>query len=105
MAIRAVHNGEAFLSPSMTKVVLEDYLTQPPNQAESRYDSLTLREKQVLRLAAEGKTTREMAELLYLSVKTVEKHRGSMMHKLQLQSLPDLIKFAIRKGLIEVDED
>jgi two-component system response regulator NreC len=105
MAIRAVHSGEAFLSPSVTKVVLEDYVTQPPNQTESRYDSLTLREKQVLRLAAEGKTTREMAELLHLSVKTVEKHRGSMMHKLQLQSLPDLIKFAIRKGLIEVDED
>ena len=103
-AIRAVYGGEAFLSPSVTRTVLEDYLTQPPSQAESRYDSLTLREKQVLRLAAEGKRTREMAELLHLSVKTVEKHRSSMMHKLQLQSLPELIKFAIRKGLIEVDE-
>lgn len=105
VAIRAVHQGEAFLSPSVTKAVLEDYLTQPPNHTQSRYDSLTLREKQVFRLAAEGKTTREMAELLHLSVKTVEKHRASMMHKLELQSLPELIKFAIRKGLIEVDED
>ena len=104
MAIRAVHSGEAFLAPSVTKAVLEDYLTHPPSQAESRYDSLTLREKQVFRLVAEGKTTREMAELLHLSVKTVEKHRSSMMHKLHLQSLPELIKFAIRKGLIEVDE-
>jgi DNA-binding NarL/FixJ family response regulator len=104
VAIRAVHQGEAFLSPSVTKAVLEDYLTQPPH-TQSRYDSLTLREKQVFRLAAEGKTTREMAELLHLSVKTVEKHRSSMMHKLELQSLPELIKFAIRKGLIEVDED
>jgi DNA-binding CsgD family transcriptional regulator len=88
----------------VTKAVLEDYLTQPPNQTQSRYDSLTLREKQVLRLAAEGKTTREMAELLHLSVKTIEKHRASMMRKLELQSLPELIKYAIRNGLIEVDE-
>jgi len=106
-AIRAVHRGEAYLSPSVTKAVLEDYLTQPPNHTKSRYDSLTLREKQVFRLAAEGKTTREMADLLHLSVKTIEKHRASMMHKLGLQSLPELIKFAIRKGLseVEIDED
>jgi two-component system response regulator NreC len=104
-AIRAVHQGEAYLSPRVTKAVLEDYLMQHANQAESRYDSLTLREKQCLRLAAEGKTTREMAEMLHLSVKTVEKHRASMMRKLELHSLPELIKYAIRKGLIEVDED
>jgi two-component system response regulator NreC len=103
-AIRAVHRGEAFLSPAVTKAVLEDYLTQRTEQAQPHSDSLTLREQEVLRLAAEGKTTREIAEMLHLSVKTVEKHRASMMHKLGLQSLPDLIKYAIRKGLIEVDE-
>jgi two-component system response regulator NreC len=104
-AIRAVYSGEAFLSPGVTKAVLEDYLTQHSKQTESRYDSLTLREKQALRLAAEGKTTREMADRLHLSVKTVEKHRASMMRKLELQSLPQLIKYAIRKGLIEVDDN
>lgn len=103
-AIRAVHRGEAFLTPSVTKAVLEDYLVQRTDQAQSRYDSLTLREKEVLRLAAEGKTTREMAKMLHLSVKTVEKHRASMMRKLELQSLPELIKYAIRRGLIEVGE-
>jgi two-component system response regulator NreC len=103
-AIRAVHRGEAFLSPAVTKAVLEDYLTQRTEQAQPHSDSLTLREQEVLRLAAEGKTTREIAEMLHLSVKTIEKHRASMMHKLGLQSLPDLIKYAIRKGLIEVDE-
>jgi two-component system response regulator NreC len=103
-AIRAVHRGEAFLSPAVTKAVLEDYLAQHTDQPQPHSDSLTLREQEVLRLAAEGKTTREMAEMLHLSVKTVEKHRASMMHKLGLQSLPDLIKYAIRKGLIEVDE-
>jgi two-component system response regulator NreC len=104
VAIRAVHAGEAYLSPSVTKAVLTDYLAQGIVQTQSRYDSLTLREKEVLRLAAEGKTTPEMADMLHLSVKTVEKHRASMMHKLGLQSLPELIKYAIRKGLIEVDE-
>ncbi len=103
-AIRAVHRGEAFLSPAVTKAVLEDYLTQRSDQAQPRFDNLTLREQEVLRLAAEGKTTREIAEMLHLSAKTIEKHRSSMMRKLGLQSLPDLIKYAIRKGLIEVDE-
>ncbi len=103
-AIRAVHRGEAFLSPVVAKAVLEDYLAQRTHQAQPHPGDLTLREQEVLRLAAEGKTTREMAEMLHLSVKTVEKHRASMMHKLGLQSVPDLIKYAIRKGLIEVDE-
>jgi two-component system response regulator NreC len=103
-AIRAVHRGEAFLSPAVTKAVLEDYLTQRTDQAQPRSDNLTLREQEVLRLAAEGRTTREIADMLHLSVKTIEKHRSSMMRKLGLQSLPDLIKYAIRKGLIEVDE-
>ena len=104
-AIRAVHRGEAFLSPGVTKAVLEDYLAQRTDKVKSRYDSLTLREREVLRLAAEGKTTSAMASMLHLSVKTVEKHRASMMRKLELHSLPELIRYAIRKGLIEVDED
>lgn len=103
-AIRAVHRGEAFLSPAVAKAVLEDYLEQRMDQAQPRSDNLTLREHEVLRLVAEGKTTREIADMLHLSVKTIEKHRSSMMRKLGLQSLPDLIKYAIRKGLIEVDE-
>jgi two-component system response regulator NreC len=103
-AIRAVHRGEAFLSPSVTKVVLTDYLAQRAGQRQSRYDGLTLREREVLHLAAEGKTTREIGDMLHLSVKTVEKHRASMMRKLELQNLSGLIKYAIRMGFIEVDE-
>ena len=61
-------------------------------------------QKEVLCLAAEGMRTRDMAKMLHLGVKSLEKHRASMMRKLELQSLPDLIKFAIRKGLIEMDE-
>lgn len=103
-AIRAVHQGEAFLSPAVTKAVLEDYLERRAEGATSRYNQLTLREKEVLRLVAEGKTTQQIADLLHLSPKTVEKHRSSMMHKLGLHNLSELIKYAIRKGLIEVDE-
>jgi two-component system response regulator NreC len=104
VAIRAVHRGETALSPSVTKMILKDYLAQRTEQTQSRHDSLTLREKEVLRLAAEGKTTREIAEMLRLSAKTIEKHRASMMHKLELQNLSELIKYAIRKGLIDLGE-
>jgi two-component system response regulator NreC len=103
-AIEVVYRGQPFLSPSVTKAVLEDYLAQRADQPQSRYDGLTLREKEVLHLTAEGNTTREIANMLHLSVKTVEKHRAKVMHKLELQNLSELIKYAIRKGLIDVDE-
>jgi two-component system response regulator NreC len=103
-AIEVVYRGQPFLSPSVTKAVLEDYLAQRADQPQSRYDGLTLREKEVLHLTAEGNTTREIAKMLHLSVKTVEKHRAKVMHKLELQNLSELIKYAIRKGLIDVDE-
>ena len=104
-AIDVVYRGLPFLSPSVTKAVLENYLARGTDYTRSSYDSLTLREKEVLPLTAEGKTTREMAEMLHLSSKTVEKHRAKVMQKLDLQNLSELIKYAIRKGLIEVDED
>ena len=104
VAIRAVYTGEAYLSPGVTKAVLADYLTQRMDKGQSRYYSLTLREKEVFRLAAEGKTSREIAEMLHISPKTVEKHRSSMMRKLNLNNLSELIKYAIRKGFIELDE-
>ena len=93
------------LSPVVTKAVLADYLAQQNQDTPSRYDQLSLREKEVLRLTVEGKTAREMADLLHLSPKTIEKHRASMMHKLELHNLSELIKYAIRKGLIEVEMD
>ncbi len=104
-AIDVVYRGLPFLSPSVTKAVLENYLARGTDYTQSSYDSLTLREKEVLHLTAEGKTTREMAEMLHLSTKTIEKHRAKVMQKLDLQNLSELIKYAIRKGLIEVDED
>jgi two-component system response regulator NreC len=103
-AIRAVYHGEAYLSPAVTKAVLTDYLAQRTGQNQSPYDSLTLREKEILRLVADGRTTRDIGDMLCLSEKTVEKHRANLMHKLGLQSLSQLVKYAIRKGLIEIDD-
>ena len=103
--IRAVHRGEAFLSPIVTRAVLEDYVSQGSGPEQSRYESLSLREKEVFRLTAEGKTTREMADMLHLSVKTIEKYRTNVMRKLELHNLSELIRYAIRKGHIEVDPD
>ena len=103
-AIDVVYRGQPFLSPSVTKAVLEDYLARRPDHMKTRYEGLTLREKEVLHLTAEGKTSREIAEMLHLSAKTVEKHRAKVMQKLELQNLSELIRYAIRKGLIDVDE-
>ena len=103
-AIRAVYHGEAYLSPAVTKAMLVDFVAHRRGQNHSCYESLTVREKEILRLVADGSTTREAGELLHLSEKTVEKHRASLMHKLGLQSLSQLVKYAIRKGLIEVDD-
>ena len=101
-AIRAVHNGEAVLSPCITRLLLEDYLRKEPNRDGNDPDSLTPREREVLQLIAEGKTSREIAELLHLSVKTVQSHRTSLMQKLDLHDRGDLIKYAIQKKIIEI---
>lgn len=101
-AIRAVHNGEAVLSPSITRLLLEDYLRKDSIKSDTEPDSLTPREREVLQLIAEGKTSREIAEVLTLSVKTVQSHRTSLMQKLNLHDRGDLIKYAIQKKIIEI---
>lgn len=96
-AVRAVARGEAFLSPSISDAVLTDYrkhVTDP-------IDLLSSREREVLQLIAEGKTNKEIANLLSLSVYTVEAHRGRVMEKLNLHSTGELVRFAVRNGLID----
>ncbi len=101
-AIRSIHRGEAVLSPCITRLLLEDYLRKEVNQSVSEPDMLTPREREVLQLIAEGKTSREIAEILNLSVKTVQSHRTSLMQKLDLHDRGDLIKYAIQKRIIEI---
>jgi two-component system, NarL family, response regulator NreC len=96
-AVRAVANGDGYLSPAVSDAVLSDYrkhVTDP-------IDLLTSREREVLQMIAEGKTNKEIANTLNLSVYTVEAHRGRIMEKLNLHSTGELVRFAIRNGLID----
>ena len=95
-AIRSVHRGEAFLSPAISDAVLSDYRRHVSNPV----DLLTSREREILTMIAEGKTNKEIAVVLNLSVYTVESHRGSVMEKLNLHNSGDMVRFAIRNGLI-----
>ena len=99
-AIRAVHAGESFLHHSVTRAVIDRYLHEgTPSETEHQFDQLSDREKEVLKLLAEGRSNNEIAELLCLSVKTVMSHRASIMEKLEIHNRTDLVKFAIRAGL------
>jgi two-component system response regulator NreC len=95
-AIRSVQRGEAFLSPAISDAVLTDYRKHVSNPV----DLLTSREREILNMIADGKTNKEIATALNLSVYTVESHRGSVMEKLNLHNTGDIVRFAIRNGLI-----
>jgi NarL family two-component system response regulator LiaR len=101
-AIKAVHRGDSFLHPSVAKVLIDDYLLQAAGETDP-FDRFTSREREVLKLLAEGLTNREIADLLFISVKTVLNHRARIMEKLDIRNRTELIKYAIRKGLITVD--
>ena len=101
-AIRAVYQGDSFLYPSAAKVLIDDYLQRTAGETDS-YEQLTDREREVLKLVAEGLTNQEIADLLIVSVKTVLAHRTRIMEKLDIHNRTELIKYAIRKGLIRAD--
>ena len=96
-AIREVCRGGVYLSPSVSGVVVQGYLSK----ADTPYDPVTERERQVLQLIAEGKTTKEVAVILGVSVKTAESHRSSLMGKLDMHSTAELVRYAIRRGLVQ----
>lgn len=96
-AVRAVARGDGYLSPSIADAVLNDYRKHVSNPI----DLLSAREREVLQLIAEGKTNKEIATTLSLSVYTVEAHRGRLMEKLNLHSTGELVRFAIRNGMID----
>ena len=96
-AVRAVARGEAYLSPAISDGVLTDYR----RHVSDPLDLLTTREREVLQLIAEGKTNKDIASLLKLSVYTVDSHRGRIMEKLNLHSTSELVRFAMRSGIVE----
>ena len=101
-AIRAAAAGEVYLYPSLAKLLVKDYLAQEhTSEAEKALDGLTEREQEVLRYLAEGVANDEIAEALVISAKTVARHRENIMQKLGLHSRSELVRYAIRKGIIK----
>lgn len=105
LAIRAASRGEIYLSPAISGSIVAEFLAfQPDDDAFNPVERLTPREREVLQLVSEGHTNRAIAQLLKVSVKTVEKHRANLMSKLEVHDLAGLMRMAIKHGLILLDE-
>ena len=100
-ALTAVAQGKSFFSPAVAKVMLDDYVRQMADRGiVDRYESLSEREREIFQLIAEGRSNKEIADLLNVSPSTVETHRGHIMEKLDVHSAVELVLYAVRKGLI-----
>jgi two-component system response regulator NreC len=100
-AIRAVNEGKAFLSPEVSRMLVENYATHLQGRgAEDSYETLTTREREVLQLLAEGRSNKEASGILNVSLATLETHRSKIFQKLNLHSMPELILYAVRRGLV-----
>jgi DNA-binding NarL/FixJ family response regulator len=99
--VRAVAAGHAWFSPAIAKILVEEYVVEARRRGvEDSYDLLSLREKEILQLLVSGKSNREIADMLHVSPSTVETHRNNVFQKLHVHSLPELILYAVRKGLV-----
>ncbi|MDP4169780.1 MAG: response regulator transcription factor [Bacillota bacterium] len=99
-AIQTVSQGDAYLHPSATKRLMEEYLGGLKQGNTDTFNLLSDREKEVLTLVAKGFSNKEIAEQLVISVKTVETHKGNLMEKLQMKTRPELVAYAVKKGLL-----
>jgi two-component system response regulator NreC len=104
--LRAVHEvvaGRRYLSPPLSEHAIEAYLQKAQGAVLDLYETLTTREREVLQLAAEGRTNADIAAVLYVSPRTVETHRAHLMHKLGLHTQADLIRYALKRGILPMD--
>ncbi len=117
MAVAAVLRGETYLSPAVSKTVVDDYLRRVSGEAGAGpsstpgrtgeaypFESLTPRQREILQLIAEGRTTKEIAQTLQVSIKTIETHRTQLMERLDIHDIAGLVRYAIRAGLISPDK-
>jgi DNA-binding NarL/FixJ family response regulator len=102
-ALRLVMANETYLSQSISDIVIRDYVQGLYTPQSSAFTVLTAREREVLQLLVEGKSTSQIAKHLHISVKTVETHRHQIMHKLGIHSIAELTKYAIREGLTSLE--
>jgi DNA-binding NarL/FixJ family response regulator len=101
-AIRVIIDDKTYISPSIASIVMDDYLDNSPEKDGSMRALLTSRELEVLQLLAEGKSTKQIALSLDLSIKTIESHRNKVMQKINVSNIADLTKYAIREGIISL---
>jgi DNA-binding NarL/FixJ family response regulator len=99
-AIREVMAGRRYLSPPLSETAIELYVQKAKAGPRDPYEALTTREREVLQLAAEGQSNPEIADRLGISARTVETHRANLMHKLDLRSQTDLVRYALRRGIL-----
>ena len=103
MAIAAVLRGEIYLSPRVSRHIVSGFLHGKPHQNESSMDALTARQREILQMIAEGKSTKQIAFQLEVSIKTVETHRAALMERLDIHDVAGLVLYAVRHGVISVD--
>ena len=100
-AIKAISEGKSFFSPAISRILVEDYMRDLERKGvDDSYELLTTREREILQLLAEGKSNKDVANMLNLSLYTVETHRTHILQKLNIHTVPELILYAVRKGII-----
>jgi two-component system response regulator NreC len=99
-AVQCVAQGKSFFSPAVGRLMADDYARQRGDAAVDRYESLSDREREIFQLVAEGKTNKEIASLLFISISTVETHRARIMEKLDLHSAAEIVLYAVRRGVV-----
>ncbi len=104
LAIESVARGEIFLSPAISRHVIEVYLSQTAGKGDDALEHLTPRQREILQLIAEGKSSKQIAQLLKASVKTIESHRASLMERLDIHDVAGLVRYAIRLGLVSPED-
>lgn len=104
IAVAAVARGETYLSPAVSRHVVGDYVRRTGSGVEGRLETLTPRQREILQLIAEGKSTKEIASILDVSVKTVETHRAQLMERLDIHDVAGLVRYAIRTGIVTADD-
>ena len=104
LAIESVARGEIFLSPAISRHVIEVYLSQSADKIGDPLEHLTPRQREILQLIAEGKSSKQIAQLLKASVKTIESHRASLMERLDIHDVAGLVRYAIRLGLVSAED-
>jgi DNA-binding NarL/FixJ family response regulator len=104
IAVAAVARNETYLSPAVSRHVVGDYVRRIGGGIEGRLETLTPRQREILQLIAEGKSTKEIASILDVSVKTVETHRAQLMERLDIHDVAGLVRYAIRNGIVTADD-